>query len=142
MLGFGLAMSVLFATLDPLWAQVSQWENMLNKDPQNTEVLLKLGKHFHDLGGNGDKKAAKKSVQYLRRLLELEPRNSVAMVYYGSGLTMRARDMFFPWDKMKYMKKGMVQMDEEPLAAAIGYQVAEERDKVVMIITFKAWVFH
>jgi tetratricopeptide (TPR) repeat protein len=64
-------------------------------------------------GGNQeDKSAVKKAEQYLERLLLLEPRNSMAMVYLGSVLTMRARNAFFPWDKMDFMKKGMIRMDK------------------------------
>ena len=95
-----------------LSAQIPQWEKQLKNDPNNTELLLKLGKAYHDLAGEKeDKEAVKKAGQYLSKLLEIEPDNSLAMVYYGSVLTMKARDAFFPWDKMKYMKRGFAKMD-------------------------------
>ena len=93
-------------------AQIPQWENQLKTDPSNTELLLKLGKAYHDVAGeNEDKEAVKKAEKYLSKLLEIEPGNALAMVYYGSVLTMKAREAFFPWDKMKYMKKGFAKMD-------------------------------
>ena len=112
-LGIGLAIGIILGTGTLIQAQVSLWEDQIKEDPGNTELLLKLGQYYHDLGGNQqDKGAVKKSVQNLERLLDLEPKNSVAMVYYGSALTMRARDVFFPWEKMKYMKKGIGRMDK------------------------------
>jgi len=75
-------------------------------------LLFELGKAYHDMAGeNEDKDAVKKAEQYLSKLLEIEPENAPAMVYYGSVLTMKARDAFFPWEKMKYMKKGFAKMD-------------------------------
>jgi len=95
-----------------LSAQITQWEKQLKSDPSNTELLLKLGKAYHDVAGeNEDKEAVKKAEKYLSKLLEIEPGNALAMVYYGSVLTMKARDAFFPWEKMKYMKKGFGKMD-------------------------------
>jgi len=95
-----------------LSGQIPQWENQLKTDPTNTELLLKLGKAYHDRRGKKeDKEAVKKAEKYLSRLLEMEPNNPLALVYHGSVLTMKARDTFFPWDKMKYMKKGFAKMD-------------------------------
>ena len=95
-----------------LTAQIPQWEKQLKTDPTNTELLLKLGKAYHDRGGKKEDKAAvKKAEKYLSKLLEIDDRNALAMVYYGAVLTMKARDTFFPWDKMKYMKKGFAKMD-------------------------------
>lgn len=103
---------LLFLSSTNLSAQIPQWENQLKSDPTNIELLLKLGKAYHDLAGeNEDKAAVKKAEGYLSKLLAIEPGNAPAMVYYGSVLTMKAREAFFPWEKMKYMKKGFVQMD-------------------------------
>jgi hypothetical protein len=45
-----------------LSAQIPQWENQLKSDPTNTELLLKLGKAYHDLASEKeDKEAAKKA---------------------------------------------------------------------------------
>lgn len=95
-----------------LAAQIWEWENQLQTDPTNKELLLKLGKAYHDLAGeNEEKEAIKKAEVYLSKLLEIEPGNAPAIVYYGSVLTMKAREAFLPWDKMKYMKQGFAQMD-------------------------------
>lgn len=107
-----ISISLLFRSSGNLPAQIPQWENQLKSDPTNTELLLQLGKAYHDLAGeNEDKAAAKKAEKYLLKLLAIEPGNAPAIVYYGSVLTMKAREAFFPWDKMKYMKKGFAKMD-------------------------------
>ena len=95
-----------------LSAQIPQWEKQIENDPSNKELLIKLGKAYHDLAGeNEDNEAVKKAEKYLSKLLEIEPNHALAMAYYGSVLTMKARDAFFPWEKMKYMKKGFARMD-------------------------------
>ena len=87
-----------------LFAQIPQWEQQLKSDPTNTELLLKLGNAYHDVAGeNEDKEAVKKAEQYLSKLLAIEPGNALAIVYYGSVLTMKAREAFLPWEKMKYI---------------------------------------
>jgi tetratricopeptide (TPR) repeat protein len=103
---------LVILTSTNLSAQITQWEKQLKTDPVNTEFLLKLGTAYHDLAGeNEDKAAVKKAEGYLSKLLAIEPDNAPAMVYYGSVLTMKAREAFFPWDKMKYMKQGFAKMD-------------------------------
>jgi len=93
--------------------RAKQWEEDLKDDPCNCELLLKLGKHYHDLGGTlQDGRAVKKADNYLSMLLDLEPGNAVALVYHGSVCTMKARHAFFPWSKMKHMKAGFTEMDK------------------------------
>lgn len=108
-----------------LAAQISEWEKQLETDTTNTELLLQLGKAYHDLGGEKqDKEAVKKAEKYLSRLLEREPNNALALVYYGSLLTMKARDAFLPWEKMKFLKQGFAAIDS---AVALDPQSAEVR---------------
>ena len=104
--------SLLFLSSTNLSAQIPQWEKQLKTDPTNTKLLLKLGKAYHDLAGkNEDKEAVKKAEKYLSHVLKIEPNNALVMVYFGSVFTMKAREAFFPWEKMKYMKKGFAKMD-------------------------------
>ncbi|MBN2395184.1 MAG: hypothetical protein JXC36_01835 [Candidatus Atribacteria bacterium] len=116
---------LVFLSSTNLSAQIPQWEKQLKSDPTNIELLLKLGKAYHDVAGEKeDKEAVKKAEKYLSKLLAIEPGNAPAMVYYGSVLTMKARETFFPWDKMKYMKKGFAEMDS---AVAIDPDAPEVR---------------
>ena len=104
---------IVLGMTNSIWGQVREWEMLLKRDPDNKVILLNLGKYYHNLGGmEENKEAVKKADKSLSLLLELEPKHCVAMVYYGSVLTMKARDAFFPWDKMKYVKKGISRMDK------------------------------
>ncbi|MFZ5518851.1 MAG: hypothetical protein ACOY90_19630 [Candidatus Zhuqueibacterota bacterium] len=95
-----------------LSAQIPQWEEQLQSDSANVELLFQLGRAYHDLGGqHEDKSAVKKADVYLSKLMALAPDNAVAMVYYGSMLTQKARDAQLPWKKMSYMKRGFAIMD-------------------------------
>ena len=94
-------------------AQVADWEARIQQEPENVDLLLYLGRHYHDEGGTSSvKNAVKKAEDYLSRLLEIEPGHPVALVYIGSVYTMKARDTFLPWNKMKHMKKGFSRMDK------------------------------
>ncbi len=96
-----------------VFAQADEWERQIEQDPENKTLLLKLGKYYHDIGGSQeDKHAVNKAEKYLCQFLNLDSKHGLALVYYGSVLTMKARDAFFPWDKMKYVKKGISRMDK------------------------------
>ncbi len=119
---------ILFS--ENLSAQIPQWEKQLKTNLTNKELLLKLGKAYHDLGGEKeDKEAVKKAEKYLSKLLEIEPNNALVIVYYGSVLTMKARDAFLPWKKMKYMKKGFAKMD-----CAVALDLAEPEVRLIRAI--------
>jgi tetratricopeptide (TPR) repeat protein len=108
--------ALLLGPAGPLHAQAERWEELLKRHPDDPALLMSLGKYYHDIGGmEKNEGAVKKAEKYLSRLLELQPDDPVAMVYYGSVLTMKARDAFFPWNKINHLKKGIVQMDKAVL---------------------------
>ncbi|MFO7891961.1 MAG: tetratricopeptide repeat protein [bacterium] len=93
--------------------QVERWEEQLKQDPENEKILLNLGKYYHDRSGNQKhKQAVKKAEEYLTQLLHIDSTHGLALVYYGSLLTMKARDASLPWNKLKYVKKGIARMDK------------------------------
>lgn len=93
-------------------AQVRELETALKDDPDNTEILLRLVRAYHEAGGNGDRAAVKKAESYLERMIELNPENGLVLVYHGSVLTMRARDAAEDWDRMEFMQKGLARLDK------------------------------
>jgi tetratricopeptide (TPR) repeat protein len=100
----------------PLEGQVKELEDRLKKDPANPQTLLNLVRYYHNSGGEGgDREAVKKAEKYLERLLSLNPENALAMVYYGSILTMKARLASQPWEAMEYIQKGFTQMEKAVL---------------------------
>ncbi len=93
--------------------QVERWEEQLKQDPENEKILLNLGKYYHDRGGSQhDKQAVKKAEEYFLQVLSIDSTHGLALVYYGSLLTMKARDASLPWNKLKYVKKGLARMDK------------------------------
>ena len=51
-----------------------------------------MGRYYHELAENDDnKEAIKKAEKYLLKLVKMEPKNGVALVYYGLAMTMKAR---------------------------------------------------
>ena len=113
-----LAISILLLTItcfsfSTALAQVEQLEQQLEQDPENVEVLMQLGAYYHDLGGEQkNKQTVEKAKKYLEKILSLQSEHCLAKVYYGSVLTMKAREAFFPWKKMGYMRKGFETMDD------------------------------
>lgn len=58
----GLILLLTLGLIGRLHGQVSEWEDQLKRDPANKELLLNLGKYYHDLGGmEEDKRAVKKA---------------------------------------------------------------------------------
>ncbi len=92
--------------------QLKEHEARLAANPNDQEALLKLGIHYHNRGGDGDEKAVEKAVDFLDRLLQLNNRNTIAMAFYGSAVTMQGRDAFLPWNKMKYVNEGIGKLDK------------------------------
>ena len=104
---------VFLLGIHQLGAQVGEWESQLRDNPKNVDLLLNLGRYYHNVGGpQEDRRAVRTAEDYLARLLEIEPQNAPGLVYYGSVLTMRARDALFPWDKLKFVRRGMARMDK------------------------------
>lgn len=68
--------------------QLKEYEARLAVNPNDQEALLKLGIHYHNRSGDGDEKVVDKAVDFLDRLLQLNNRNTVAMAFYGSAVTM------------------------------------------------------
>jgi tetratricopeptide (TPR) repeat protein len=87
-------------------------EDQLKNKSDNPELLLKLGIIYHDRGAQGDKEAVNKAADYLEKLIELNPGHAEAHCWYGSVLTLKGRDAWFPLSKANYVNKGMAEMDK------------------------------
>jgi hypothetical protein len=91
--------------------QLSQLQAPLAAQPTNTTLLFKLGDLCHDEGVNDNPEAVKLAEKYLSKLLALEPTNALARALYGSTLTMRARDTFWPGTRLSHVRTGIKEMD-------------------------------
>lgn len=87
-------------------------QGMLEQKPNDVETLLKLGKIYHDQGVAGNNDAVDKGFTCFERILQTDPSNAVALVYRGSLWTLRARDAWWPFTKMKDVDKGVDEMDK------------------------------
>jgi len=93
--------------------QIELWEEQVKTEPENRQLLMELGRYWHNIGGmEENKEAVIKAVYYLENLIELDKKNGLALVYCGSAKTMKARDAVFIWDKISYVKKGINLMDK------------------------------
>jgi tetratricopeptide (TPR) repeat protein len=86
-------------------------QNRLESDPTNSLILFQLGDLCHDKGVNNDEKAVILAEGYFNRLLAIDPDNAMARVMYGSVLTLKARDTFWPLTQLNYVKAGNREMD-------------------------------
>jgi len=94
------------------WEQIKQLEGYLKTSPENTQILKKLGIIYHRLAEKGDKKAVKQAESLFKKLLQLEPKNAEVLSWYGSILTMKGRDAWLPFFKIKYVNDGLKEMDK------------------------------
>jgi tetratricopeptide (TPR) repeat protein len=86
-------------------------QSRLQSDPTNTLLLFQIGDLCHDEGANNDAAAVILAEGYLKRLLAIDPNHAMARVRYGSVLTMKARDVFWPIKRLSYVKAGNREMD-------------------------------
>ena len=87
-------------------------QGVLAQKPNDVETLMKLGKIYHDQGVAGNDDAVDKGFTCFDKILQIDPSNAVALVYRGSLWTLRARDAWWPFTKMKDVDKGVDEMDK------------------------------
>ena len=109
-----LSLLLLTSALD---GQVDEWEEQLKVSPDNQALLLNLGRYYHDASSEGNGTALSRAEECLSNLLNLDPDNALALVYFGSVLTMKARDAGSSWDAMEYLEIGFSKMDEAVILA-------------------------
>lgn len=94
--------------------QVEALESRLKKEPNNTSLLLELGRQYHYLAYlRSDERAVEAGDKYLTRLLALEPENAAGMVYLGSIKTLKAQScQDRPWEALEFLQEGFTLMDK------------------------------
>lgn len=97
-----------------LFAQnkIDTLKTIIKNEPNNIAALTALGVHYHDLGVAGDHKAVEQGEKLLKKVLSLDSTNAYATGYYGSILSLKARDASMPWTKVKFAKQGFEQLDK------------------------------
>lgn len=91
--------------------RIRELESMLNAAPNDESVLMELGRFYHELGVNGDDDAVDRAFVIFERALTLDSSNVIALAYRGSLWTLRARDSWWPPNKISYWQKGIKDLD-------------------------------
>jgi hypothetical protein len=106
-----LAMSFTTMAGESYAQRLGRLQAELKNSPTNQNLLFKLGDLCHDEATNDNREATKLAEKYFLQLLALDPQNARARVLYGSTLTMKARDAFWPTTQMSYVNAGIKEMD-------------------------------
>lgn len=92
--------------------QVNELEKQLKGTPADIPVLIQLGQLCHKIVAMGkNDQYMKKGENYLKKVLEYDPNNALALVWYGSLMTLKGRDSWLPWQKLKHVEDGCKVMD-------------------------------
>jgi hypothetical protein len=86
-------------------------QSHLQSDPTNRLILFQLGELCYHAGADNNEKAVILAEGYFKRLLAIDTNNAMARVRYGSVLTMKARDAFWPTTQLSLVKAGNREMD-------------------------------
>lgn len=92
--------------------QIESLESQLTNSKSDIPVLLELGKLYHQMAASSkNKKAIKKAESHLKQVLQYDKNNAEALVWLGSLNTLKGRDAWMPWNKLKYVEDGLKLMD-------------------------------
>ncbi|MBC7084361.1 MAG: tetratricopeptide repeat protein [Firmicutes bacterium] len=99
------------ATLAADAARTQELEAQLKENPKDTKLLMELGIIYHSKALEGDKHALQRAEQVFKEVLKIEPDNAEAHAWYGSLLTIKGREDWFPLAKLFYVNQGIQEMD-------------------------------
>jgi tetratricopeptide (TPR) repeat protein len=92
--------------------KIAEFQERLNQNPADFEILKALGIAFHRKANEDAKKFAPKAVEFLTKAHEIDTKDYETMCYMGSATTMMARTTWNPVKKMGYVNKGTGFMDK------------------------------
>ncbi|MCG7585933.1 hypothetical protein [Photobacterium sp. OFAV2-7] len=106
---------VLVSTLllVPSFVQASEIEAIIN---------------LYNQAAEGDEAKVEMVYQQLESLIEAEGPKPLTMVYLGGTETLKGRDAWMPWNKMKYVEQGLAKIDKGlDILDAYPLSLAEQR---------------
>ncbi|WP_226666616.1 hypothetical protein [Metabacillus litoralis] len=83
-----------------------------NKSTEKRPNLLKEAIQEHEAGIKGNKQSVKKAHSLLKELYEQDPDSKEIKAYFGSAISLLARDAHSVTDKMKFALEGLKHLDE------------------------------
>lgn len=82
---------------------------------------------MYNQAAQGDEDMVEAAHDALQSILDKEGATPLTLVYLGSTETLQGRDAFLPWNKMKYVEKGLATIDKSlTLLNSIEQPVAEQ----------------
>jgi hypothetical protein len=60
----------------------------------------------------GDAREVERAVSAFERLAQAEPQQPLYSAYLGSAISMKSRDAWMPWNKIKYAEQGLARIDQ------------------------------
>tara|TARA_Y100001960_G_scaffold128215_1_gene136512 strand:+ start:3791 stop:4465 length:675 start_codon:yes stop_codon:yes gene_type:complete len=82
---------------------------------------------MYNQAAQGDEEMVEAAYDALKSTLDKEGATPLTLVYLGSTETLQGRDAFLPWNKMKYVEKGLATIDKSlTLLNSIEQPVAEQ----------------
>jgi hypothetical protein len=82
---------------------------------------------MYNQAAQGDEEMVEAAHDALKSILDKEGATPLTLVYLGSTETLQGRDAFLPWNKMKYVEKGLATIDKSlTLLNSIEQPVAEQ----------------
>jgi len=92
-------------------AILGEMNKKIEKFPNDTQLLINAGKLCHSLALN-NKMYLEKGENYFKKALSINPKLGIAKAWYGSLLTIEGKYALMPWNKLKYVQKGLLLMDD------------------------------
>jgi hypothetical protein len=92
---------------------------------ESTEAYI-TAQNLFEHGLRGSKKDNEKAAEQFRLLSEREQGNPLYLAYYGSTYTLKSRDAFFPWNKLKLGDQGLDLVDKALK------MIATEHDRILL----------
>jgi tetratricopeptide (TPR) repeat protein len=95
----------------PYNERLASLQAQLALSPTNIDLLFQLGDLCHDEGVNDNPKAVVQAETYFKQLLAIDEKHARGRVMYGSTLTMKGRDAFWPPTQLSWVRDGNREMD-------------------------------
>lgn len=91
----------------------------------------------------GDKAQTEPAIKAFTELHDANPENPLYLAYLGSAESLKGRDVWMPWNKMKWVEKGLDRIDEAVAELPVDSAMADATNvefstRLVAISTFLA----
>jgi tetratricopeptide (TPR) repeat protein len=93
-------------------SEIEELEKKLRKDPKNLSIIHQLAHIYHHKALHKEKGALRRAEKFFKKARKALPQDMVILAWYGSLLTIKARDAWFPPMKLYYLRRGISMLDK------------------------------